>query len=155
MPESTPDPVRILINDLTPEELEVPEIQAAPSLIDVQFPKPKRRSLTTNQSATVHHVMINNQPCVIVASTWDDGTLAEVLISCPQLHSSGQAMLNTWCRSISLAIQSTIPLDLVINEFKKTSGEPSGATDNPAIPYAYSIIDYCVRWLEKAFTVLD
>jgi ribonucleoside-diphosphate reductase alpha chain len=51
----------------------------------------------------------------------------------------------------SIALQYGVPLKALVDKFSHTRFEPSGFTQNPAIPYAKSVTDYVFRWLGLTF----
>ena len=57
-------------------------------------------------------------------------------------------LIQAYCRAFSLAIQYGLPLNEAVRRFKGMRFEPMGATGNPQIPEALSIIDYVARYLE-------
>jgi len=60
-------------------------------------------------------------------------------------------MCQAFCRAFSLALQYGLTLDDSVARFRGMRFEPLGATNNPEIPEASSIVDYVARYLELHF----
>ncbi len=63
--------------------------------------------------------------------------------------------MESFGRSISYALQYGVPLDDLVRNFSHMRFEPSGATTNPEIPFAQSVIDYLFRWLASKFLTVE
>ncbi len=48
-----------------------------------------------------------------------------------------------------------MPLSDLVGNFSHMRFEPSGATTNPEIPFAQSVIDYLFRWLASQFLTVE
>jgi ribonucleoside-diphosphate reductase alpha chain len=53
--------------------------------------------------------------------------------------------------SISVGLQYGVPLKAIVDKLTITRFEPSGFTENPAIRYSSSTLDYIARWLGGKF----
>ena len=53
--------------------------------------------------------------------------------------------------SISIGLQYGVPLKALVDKLTNTRFEPSGFTENPAIRYSSSVLDYIARWLGGKF----
>jgi ribonucleoside-diphosphate reductase alpha chain len=53
--------------------------------------------------------------------------------------------------SISVGLQYGVPLKAIVDKLTNTRFEPSGFTENPAIRYSSSVLDYIARWLGGKF----
>ena len=53
--------------------------------------------------------------------------------------------------AFSIALQFGLTVDEAVSRFKGMRFEPMGATSNPDIPEAQSIVDYVARFLELEF----
>ena len=52
----------------------------------------------------------------------------------------------------SVTLQYGVPIEELSRKLKNTRFEPYGATGNPEIPWATSLVDYIFRWLELKFS---
>ena len=53
--------------------------------------------------------------------------------------------LDTLAMTASLALQHGVPPKAIVKKWLNMRFEPSGATSNPDIPFAHSIVDYLAR----------
>ncbi len=60
-------------------------------------------------------------------------------------------LMDCFATSISIGLQSGVPLETYVNKFTHTRFEPYGYTNNPKIRMAKSIADYIFRWLELRY----
>jgi len=65
--------------------------------------------------------------------------------------STVSGLMDAFATSISLAFQYGVPLETLVDKFAHVRFEPSGFTQNSAIPMAKSITDYIFRWLASKF----
>lgn len=82
---------------------------------------------------------------------FDDGKPGEIFIKMAKEGSTISGMVQGFCRAFSLSLQYGLPLEEAVARFKGMRFEPMGATSNPDIPEASSIIDYVARYLEFHF----
>jgi len=86
----------------------------------------------------------------ITAGVYDDGRIGEVFLSIGK-EGANLKIYESLMISVSIGLQSGIPLSVFVQKFAHVSFEPSGITNNPDIPMAKSIVDYIFRWLDKRF----
>lgn len=109
------------------------------------LPGPERAGVT-------HKVRIGGMSGFITANTYDDGELAEVFIhGFGALGSTMQGWADSFAIMLSIARQSGADLSRIAHKFAHKRFDPSGPTDNPEIPYCYSVPDYILRWLALRF----
>ena len=60
-------------------------------------------------------------------------------------------MCQAYCRALSIALQYGLPVEDAVARFKGMRFEPMGATSNPRVPMAQSLVDYIARFLELEF----
>ncbi|MDP2648175.1 MAG: vitamin B12-dependent ribonucleotide reductase, partial [Candidatus Yanofskybacteria bacterium] len=75
----------------------------------------------------------------------------EVFLSIAKEGSTVSGLLGTIAILISMALQSGVPLSILVRKFKDMSFSPSGFTNNPVVPTAKSITDYIFRYLGMKF----
>jgi ribonucleoside-diphosphate reductase alpha chain len=63
--------------------------------------------------------------------------------------------MNSFMISVSLGLQYGVPLEVYVSKFAHMRFEPSGATNDPDIRVAKSIVDYVFRWMGKKFLTVD
>ena len=71
----------------------------------------------------------------------------ETFITTAKEGSTVSGLFDTIATSISLCLQSGVPLKALVKKFKDMRFDPAGFTNNPQIPTAKSIVDYVFRYL--------
>jgi ribonucleoside-diphosphate reductase alpha chain len=117
--------------------------------------QPRRRSLPDTRDSLTHKFKIEGHTGYITVGLYEDGTPAEVFISMAKQGSTIYGMMESFGRAVSYALQYGVPLQDLVRNFSHMRFEPSGATSNPEIPFAQSIIDYLFRWLASKFLTTD
>lgn len=112
-----------------------------------------RKKLPDTRVGQIHKIIIVDQQAggyelYITANRHEDGTLGEVFLGIGKPGSTLQGMLDGWAIMLSLGLQYGVPLEKVINKFKRQSFSPSGKTNDENIPECSSLLDCVVRHLE-------
>jgi ribonucleoside-diphosphate reductase alpha chain len=85
----------------------------------------------------------------IVVGLFESGQPGELFIHLDKSNA------RVWANSVgiltSLALQSGIPLEIIVSKLAFQIGEPSGMTKHPKIHMAKSIVDYVFRWMGYEF----
>lgn len=114
----------------------------------------RRRPPTTRQSIT-HRFEIKGKEEVVkgylTVGLYEDGTPAELFVVLAKAGEALRGLARCWATCFSICLQQGVPLRTLVDKFKYFRFEPSGWTDNPAIPHAHSIADYVCRWIEAEF----
>ncbi len=104
----------------------------------------------TRQSIT-HKFAIAGHEGYLTVGLFEDGSPGEIFIKMSKEGSTLSGLIQGFCRAFSLALQYGLPLQSAVDRFRGMRFEPMGATSNPAIPEANSILDYVARYLELQF----
>jgi len=75
----------------------------------------------------------------------------EVFITASKQGSTVDGLLDAVAILISIALQSGVPLEELVDKMRGRRFEPSGLTSNPKIPTASSILDYLARFAQVKF----
>lgn len=110
-----------------------------------------RRVLPATRKSLTHKFTVGNHEGYLTVGLQDDATPGEIFIKMAKEGSTMSGMCQAYCLAFSLAIQYGLGLQDAIARFKGMRFEPMGATNNPQIPHAQSIIDYVARFLELNF----
>ena len=110
-----------------------------------------RQSLPTTRESLTHKFSIGNHEGYLTIGLYPDGRPGEIFIKMSKEGSTMNGMAQAFCRAFSLSIQHGLSLEDAIARFKGMRFEPLGATSNPDIPEASSVIDYVTRFLELNF----
>lgn len=111
----------------------------------------ERLSLPETRQSLTHKFQIMGHEGYLTIGLFDNGQPGEIFIKMAKEGSTLSGLLQGFCRAFSLAIQYGLPLEEAVRRFKGMRFEPLGATSNPDIPEASSIIDYIARYLEIQF----
>jgi hypothetical protein len=76
-----------------------------------------------------------------------DGSLGEVFISPDKEGSFMRGVLDGFALLLSIALQYGVPLDVIVEKFLHARFEPSGMTNDGAVPIATSFFDLMFRKL--------
>ena len=107
-----------------------------------------RQTLAPVRESLTHKFQIMGHEGYLTVGMFDTGQPGEIFIKMAKEGSTLSGLIQGYCRAFSLALQFGLPLDEAVRRFKGMRFEPMGATSNPQIPEAMSIIDYVARYLE-------
>lgn len=108
-----------------------------------------RIRLPDERDAITHRFLIGGKhKGYITVGFYPDGKPGEIFVKMAQQGSQVSGFADAFAISVSMLLQSGIPLETICNKFRSMRFKPSGLTDNRDIPFALSPIDYVVRWLE-------
>ncbi len=110
-----------------------------------------RRRLPLTRKALVHRFTVGGTKGYIRAGMYPDGTLGEIFVTVAKEGSTLSGVMDCFAILLSLALQSGIPLAVLVSKFRHTRFVPDGFTTNREIPMATSLIDYLFAWLEWRF----
>ena len=83
---------------------------------------------------------------------YENGEPGELFITMAKEGSTVSGLMDCFATSISIGLQSGVPLETYVRKFAHTRFEPYGYTNNPKIRIAKSVADYIFRWLEHKYT---
>ena len=111
-----------------------------------------RIKLPDERPAITHKFSVGGYEGYLTVGLYPD-TLkpGEVFLAVAKEGSTVSGLLGTLGILISMALQSGIPLSILVRKFKDMSFAPAGFTNNPEVPMAKSITDYIFRYLGMKF----
>jgi ribonucleoside-diphosphate reductase alpha chain len=112
---------------------------------------PRRRRLADERKAITHKFQIGPCEGYITVGLYEDGQPGEIFITLSKDGAQNGGLVDSFATAISLGLQYGVPLKVLVNKFVHARYEPSGATQNPNIPNAKSVVDYIFRWLALKF----
>lgn len=112
---------------------------------------PMRRSLPATRESLTHKFQIGNHEGYLTVGLHEDGSVGEIFLKMSKEGSTISGMCQAFCRAFSLSLQHGLSLREAVDRFKGMRFEPMGATSNPDVPEASSIVDYIARYLECHF----
>jgi len=135
-------------------ERDKPARVEAPEQRDL-FIRAQRRKLPDERKAITHKFSIGGHEGYIIVGMYKEGTPGELFIKMSKEGSTLSGFMDGLALSISIGLQYGVPLKALVDKLSNTRFEPSGFTENPAIPYSSSVLDYIARWLGSKFLSLD
>jgi len=113
--------------------------------------RPRRRKLADERQAFTHKFTIAGHEGYLTIGTYDDGAPGEIFLKMAKEGSTISGLMDTIATMTSIALQYGVPLKALVDKFSHTRFEPSGFTNNRAIPIAKSITDYVFRYLGNRY----
>ena len=101
--------------------------------------------------AIVHKFGVGGVEGYIIVGLYANGSPGEVFLHISKEGSTLSGVMDCFAVLVSLALQSGIPLAVLVSKFRHTRFAPDGFTTDREIPMASSIIDYLFHWLDQQF----
>lgn len=101
----------------------------------------------------VHKFRVGNFKCYLNVGMYPDGKPGEVQITADKVGTTMNGILAAFAISLSIGLQSGVPISRYIEKFKGMSFEPLGRTNSTdrRLMHVNSIMDYIARLLEIRF----
>ena len=114
---------------------------------DPEVPRGIRRRLPDERHAVTHKFSIGGHEGYLTVGHYEDNTPGEIFVIMAKEGSVVSGLMDSFATSVSIGLQSGVPLKTYVDKFSHTRFEPYGYTNNPNIRIAKSISDYIFRWL--------
>lgn len=137
--EEQQKPLKILSSNSIPEKNSVPEKKSV------------RHRLPQTRKSITHTFKIADHKGYLTVGLYENSQPGEIFITMAKEGSTIGGLMDSFGIAISLALQSEVALETIVEKFSYTHFEPSGLTNNPDIPFAKSIVDYIARWMGMTF----
>lgn len=111
----------------------------------------RRNSLPSTRNSLTHKFTVDGHEGYLTVGLHPDGRPGEIFIKISKDGSTLSGMCQAYCRAFSLALQFGLSAEEAVARFRGMRFEPMGATSNPDIPEALSIVDYVARFIEFHF----
>lgn len=111
-----------------------------------------RQALPSTRESLTHKFSVDRHEGYLTIGLYPDGRPGELFIKISKEGSAISGMCQAFCRAFSLALQYGLTVEDAVARFKGMRFEPMGATSNPDIPEAMSIVDYVARYLELHYS---
>jgi ribonucleoside-diphosphate reductase alpha chain len=106
-----------------------------------------RRDLPRIRNSKTFKFTVAGTRGYITVGEYEDGTPGEIFVSIAKMGSTLRGVMDAFAVSVSYGLQFGVPLKNYVQNFTNASFAPYGATDDPDIRTASSIIDYIFRRL--------
>jgi ribonucleoside-diphosphate reductase alpha chain len=107
----------------------------------------RRETLPSTRKSVTHKFAIGGHEGYLTIGLFADGRPGELFIKMSKEGSTLSGLIQGFCRAFSLTLQHGLPVADAAERFRGMRFEPMGATSNPDIPEALSILDYVARYL--------
>jgi ribonucleoside-diphosphate reductase alpha chain len=116
---------------------------------------PRRRRLPDDRTEVGRKFRVGEYEGYIHVGLFEDGTAGDIFVDIAKEGTTLAGLMNSFMISVSLGLQYGVPLEVYVSKFAHMRFEPSGATNDPDIRAAKSIVDYVFRWMGKKFLTVD
>ncbi|MFZ1522721.1 MAG: vitamin B12-dependent ribonucleotide reductase [Candidatus Saccharimonadales bacterium] len=91
----------------------------------------------------------------LTVGEYDDGRPGEIFINVSKQGSTLSGLMDSFAISVSHGLRYGVPLRTYVKSLMNSNFAPFGATDDPSVPTANSIIDYIVKKLAEQYLPID
>jgi ribonucleoside-diphosphate reductase alpha chain len=116
---------------------------------------PRRRRLPDDRTEIGRKFRVGEYEGYIHVGVYEDGSPGDIFVDIAKEGTTLAGLMNSFMISVSLGLQYGVPLEVYVSKFAHMRFEPSGATNDPDIRAAKSIVDYVFRWMGKKFLTVD
>jgi ribonucleoside-diphosphate reductase alpha chain len=116
---------------------------------------PRRRRLPDDRTEVGRKFRVGEYEGYIHVGLFEDGTPGDIFVDIAKEGTTLAGLMNSFMIAVSLGLQYGVPLEVYVSKFAHMRFEPSGATNDPDIRAAKSIVDYVFRWMGKKFLTVD
>jgi ribonucleoside-diphosphate reductase alpha chain len=75
----------------------------------------------------------------------------EVFLTFDEAGSMLDGWADAWSTAVSMCLQHGETLANLVDKFGRQRFDPQGMTENEAMPFVSSVVDYVVRWMDREF----
>ncbi len=136
-----------------------PEQETQPALDEIEGkitsierPRPYREHLPDERRSLTHKFRVADHEGYVTCGLYEDGRPGEIFVKISKEGSMVSGLMDAVALLTSVTLQYGVPVEDLSRKLKNTRFEPYGATGNPEIPWATSLVDYIFRWLELKFS---
>jgi ribonucleoside-diphosphate reductase alpha chain len=108
---------------------------------------PVRKRLPMSRPSITTSFQVGDAEGYITAGSYPDDGLGEIFLKTSKQGSTLSGVMDAFAIAVSLGLQYGVPLEAYVSKFINTKFEPSGMTNDPAIRFASSLVDYVFRRL--------
>ncbi|PLS81966.1 ribonucleoside-diphosphate reductase, adenosylcobalamin-dependent [Candidatus Saccharibacteria bacterium] len=126
---------------------------AAPQVVTVK--STVRRPMPRVRSSKTFSFKVGDLHGYFTVGEYEDGTPGELFVTAAKMGSTLAGLMDSFARSISYGLQYGVPLKAYVKAMSNTSFAPAGATDDPQIKTASSIVDYIFRRMAMEYLNID
>ena len=87
----------------------------------------------------------------VTTGEYPDGRLGELFLKADKAGSTISGLLDALSITASLALQSGVPVETLVEKWGHMQFSPAGTTTDPELPRVTSIVDAVARWLRLRY----
>jgi ribonucleoside-diphosphate reductase alpha chain len=91
----------------------------------------------------------------VTTGEYEDGRLGEIFLKADKAGSTISGLLDALSITASLALQSGVPVETLVEKWERMQFAPAGTTTDPELPRVASIVDAITRWLRLRYCPED
>ncbi|MFZ1458790.1 MAG: vitamin B12-dependent ribonucleotide reductase [Candidatus Saccharimonadales bacterium] len=126
-----------------------------PRVIERIVRSDERRELPRVRNSKTIQFKISDLKGYVTVGEFEDGTPGEIFITVAKMGSTLAGLMDAFGRSVSYGLQYGVPLKAYVRGMSNTNFAPFGATDDPEVKTATSIVDYMFRRLAIEYLSID
>jgi ribonucleoside-diphosphate reductase alpha chain len=115
----------------------------------------ERRNLPKVRNSKTIEFKISDLKGYVTVGEFEDGQPGEIFITVAKMGSTLAGLMDAFGRSVSYGLQYGVPLKAYVRGMSNTNFAPFGATDDPEIKTATSIVDYIFRRMALEYLSID
>ena len=115
----------------------------------------ERRELPRVRNSRTIQFKISDLKGFVTVGEFEDGTPGEIFVTVAKMGSTLAGLMDAFGRSVSYGLQYGVPLKAYVRGMSNTNFAPFGATDDPEVKTATSIVDYIFRRLAIEYLSID
>lgn len=114
-----------------------------------------RRDLPRVRHSKTFEFKVSDLKGYVTVGEFEDGQPGEIFLTVAKMGSTLAGLMDAFGRSVSYGLQYGVPLKAYVRGMSNTNFAPFGATDDPDIRTATSIVDYIFRRLALEYLSID
>ncbi len=115
----------------------------------------QRRDLPRVRNSKTFEFKVSDLKGYVTVGEFEDGQPGEIFLTVAKMGSTLAGLMDAFGRSVSYGLQYGVPLKAYVRGMSSTNFAPFGATDDPEIKSATSIVDYIFRRLALQYLSID
>ncbi len=135
----------------TSVEVHQEKIQHVEKIVERVVERPLRQRLPDTRRSVTHKFNVAGHEGYLTVGLYEDGSPGELFITMAKEGSTIGGLMDSLGTAVSVALQYGVPVESLVNKFTHQRFEPAGATHNPDVPFAKSLVDYIFRWMGMEF----
>lgn len=114
-----------------------------------------RRELPKVRRSKTIEFKISDLKGYVTVGEFEDGQPGEIFLTVAKMGSTLAGLMDAFGRSVSYGLQYGVPLKAYVRGMSNTNFAPFGATDDPDVKTATSIVDYIFRRMALEYLSID